>query len=456
MAKQKPRTLSGFMELLPEQQVQFDRMMELLRRSYSLYGFTPLDTPIIEASEVLLAKGGGETEKQIYRFTKGDADLALRFDLTVPLAKYVALHYADLSFPFRRFQIGKVYRGERAQRGRFREFYQADIDVIGDGKLDIVNEAEIPAIIYNTFTALGLERFQIRVNDRKILNGFYAMLGLTDQAPDIMRTVDKLDKIGPDKVRELLVGEDIGLTGEAAGEILSFIAIKGSNQEVLTALEGYRGRNELFDQGLDELTTVVKYLAAFGVPEDHFAVDLTIARGLDYYTGTVYETAMLDHPEIGSICSGGRYDNLAEYYTDKQLPGVGISIGLTRLFYVLSEQGMLNGDMNTAPADALILPMTDDLSPAISFASQLRQAGVRAQLYTEQKKFKQKMSYADKTGIPYVVFLGEDEIARGVVSVKDMATGEQQTLPQEQAIALIQSGIATRANAAPIREPERS
>ena len=456
MAKQKPRTLSGFMELLPEQQVQFDRMMELLRRSYSLYGFTPLDTPIIEASEVLLAKGGGETEKQIYRFTKGDADLALRFDLTVPLAKYVALHYADLSFPFRRFQIGKVYRGERAQRGRFREFYQADIDVIGDGKLDIVNEAEIPAIIYNTFTALGLERFQIRVNDRKILNGFYAMLGLTDQAPDIMRTVDKLDKIGPDKVRELLVGEDIGLTGEAAGEILSFIAIKGSNQEVLTALEGYRGRNELFDQGLDELTTVVKYLAAFGVPEDHFAVDLTIARGLDYYTGTVYETAMLDHPEIGSICSGGRYDNLAEYYTDKQLPGVGISIGLTRLFYVLSEQGMLNGDMNTAPADALILPMTDDLSPAISFASQLRQAGVRAQLYTEQKKFKQKMSYADKTGIPYVVFLGEDEIARGVVSVKDMASGQQQTLPQEQAIALIQSGIATRANAAPIREPERS
>ena len=456
MAKQKPRTLSGFMELLPEQQVQFDCMMELLRRSYSLYGFTPLDTPIIEASEVLLAKGGGETEKQIYRFTKGDADLALRFDLTVPLAKYVALHYADLSFPFRRFQIGKVYRGERAQRGRFREFYQADIDVIGDGKLDIVNEAEIPAIIYNTFTALGLERFQIRVNDRKILNGFYAMLGLTDQAPDIMRTVDKLDKIGPDKVRELLVGEDIGLTGEAAGEILSFIAIKGSNQEVLTALEGYRGRNELFDQGLDELTTVVKYLAAFGVPEDHFAVDLTIARGLDYYTGTVYETAMLDHPEIGSICSGGRYDNLAEYYTDKQLPGVGISIGLTRLFYVLSEQGMLNGDMNTAPADALILPMTDDLSPAISFASQLRQAGVRAQLYTEQKKFKQKMSYADKTGIPYVVFLGEDEIARGVVSVKDMATGEQQTLPQAQAIALIQSGIATRANAAPIREPERS
>ena len=455
MAKQKPRTLSGFMELLPDKQVQFDRMVELLRRSYSLYGFTPLDTPVIEASEVLLAKGGGETEKQMYRFTKGDTDLSLRFDLTVPLAKYVALHYADLTFPFRRFQIGKVYRGERAQRGRFREFYQADIDVIGDGKLDIVNEAEIPAIIYNTFTALGLRRFQIRVNNRKILNGFYAILGLTEQAADIMRTVDKLDKIGGDKVRNLLVGEDIGLSGESADEILKFIAIRGNNAQVLSALEGYRGRNELFDQGLDELTTVVKYLAAFGVPEDHFAVDLTIARGLDYYTGTVYETTMLDHPEIGSICSGGRYDNLAEYYTDKQLPGVGISIGLTRLFFVLEDQGYLNGEMNTAPADALILPMTDDLSPAIAFAARLRQAGVRAQLYTEQRKFKQKMSYADKLAIPYVVFLGEDEIAKGAVSVKDMATGEQQTLSQEEGTALIRAGAARRANLTPIREPEQ-
>ena len=455
MARQKPRTLSGFMELLPEKQVQFDRMMELLRRSYSLYGFTPLDTPIIEASEVLLAKAGGETEKQIYRFTKGDTDLSLRFDLTVPLAKYVALHYAELSFPFRRFQIGKVYRGERAQRGRFREFYQADIDVIGDGRLDITNEAEIPAIIYNTFTALGLRRFQIRVNNRKILNGFYAMLGLTNKAPDIMRTVDKLDKIGPDKVKELLLTEDIGLTGEAADEILKFIAIQGDNGQVLTALEDYRGRNERFDQGLDELTTVVKYLAAFGVPEDHFAVDLTIARGLDYYTGTVYETTMLDHPEIGSICSGGRYDNLAEYYTDKQLPGVGISIGLTRLFYVLSEQGMLNGDMNTAPTDVLILPMTDDLSPAISFASRLRQAGIRTQLYSEQKKFKQKMSYADKLGVPYVVFLGEDEVRQGAVSVKDMISGEQNTLPLDQAVVHMKNDLAVRAALLPIREPDR-
>ena len=279
MQRIKPRTLSGFMELLPGQQSQFERMLAALRQTYSLYGFTPLDTPVIESAEILLAKGGGETEKQIYRFTKGDSDLALRFDLTVPLAKYVALHYGELTFPFRRYQIGKVYRGERAQRGRFREFYQCDIDVIGDGKLDIANEAEIPAIIYQAFTSLGLERFKIRVNNRKILTGFYAMQGLESQAGDIMRTVDKLDKIGPDKVRALLIEQ--GVSEAAADEILSFIAITGDNPTVLAALEGYRGRHETFDQGLEELGQVVKYLAAFGVPEDHFAVDLTIARGLD-------------------------------------------------------------------------------------------------------------------------------------------------------------------------------
>lgn len=443
MATVTPRTLSGFMELLPAQQQQLERMMDILRTTYSRYGFTPLDTPVIEASEVLLAKGGGETEKQIYRFQKGDADLALRFDLTVPLAKYVALHGNDLAFPFRRYQIGKVYRGERAQRGRFREFYQADIDIIGDGKLDITNEAEIPSIIYQTFTALGLTRFQIRVNNRKILNGFYAMLGLTDRSGDIMRTVDKLDKIGPHKVRACLM-DDVGLTGEQAEEIMRFISITGSNDQVLSALEGYRSRHELFDQGLDELTTVTRYLAAFGVPEVNFAVDLTIARGLDYYTGTVYETTLLDYPEIGSVCSGGRYDNLTEYYTDRQLPGVGISIGLTRLFYVLGEQGLLNPSLPTAPADVLILPMTQDLTPAIQLATRLRGAGVRTQLYTEQKKFKAKMNYADKLGVPYVVFLGDDEIAAGLVACKDMTSGEQTKLPFDATLSRIQEGLSQR------------
>jgi len=442
MAKMTPRTLSGFMELLPAPQQQMERIMKVLRETYALYGFTPLDTPVIESSEVLLAKAGGETEKQIYRFTKGDSDLSLRFDLTVPLAKYVALHYNELAFPFRRYQIGKVYRGERAQRGRFREFYQADIDIIGDGKLDITNEAEIPAIIYKTFSTLGLKRFQIRVNNRKILNGFYGMLGLTEKSGDIMRTVDKLDKIGPEKVKAILMGEEIALSEADADEILKFIAITGSNEEVLAALEGYQGRHEVFDAGLAELKAVVKYLAAFGIPAANFAVDLTIARGLDYYTGTVYETTLLDHPEIGSVCSGGRYDNLAEYYTDKQLPGVGISIGLTRLFYVLGEQKLLNDALPTAPAEVLVLPMTEDLSAAISLATTLRENGIRTQLYTEQKKFKQKMSYADKIGVPYAIFLGEDEINAGVVACKDMKTGEQTKLDPAATIARIKAGLA--------------
>ena len=449
MSKVQPRTLSGFMELLPPRQAQFERMAAIIRESFSLYGFTPLDTPLIESSEVLLAKGGGETEKQIYRFTKGDSDLSLRFDLTVPLAKYVALHYGKLAFPFRRFQIGKVYRGERAQRGRFREFYQADIDIIGDGKLDISNEAEIPSIIYRTFSALGLKRFMICVNNRKVLNGFYAMLGLSENSTDIMRTVDKLDKIGGEKVQSILE-EELNIPREQALEILRFVAINGSNQEVLDALEEYRGRHELFDQGLDELRTVVRYLAAFGVPEDHFAVDLAIARGLDYYTGTVYETTMLDHPEIGSICSGGRYDNLAEYYTDKQLPGVGISIGLTRLFFVLEDQGYLNDQLNTAPADVLVLPMTEDMGPAITLATQLRAAGLRTQIHGEQKKFKQKMAYADKIGVPYIGILGEDEIKEDVAAIKNMASGEQKKLSYQQAALEIKAGLEELNRGTPI------
>ena len=440
----KPRTLSGFMELLPGKQIQFERMVQILRTTYASYGFAPLDTPIIEDAQILLAKGGGETEKQIYRFQKGDSDLALRFDLTVPLAKYVALHCNELAFPFRRFQISKVYRGERAQRGRFREFYQADIDIIGDGKLDILNEAEIPAIIYKVFRGFGLERFQIRVNNRKILSGFYAMLELSEKSGEIMRTVDKLDKIGADKVKAILMGEECGLNEAQADEILKFIAITGTNAEVIAALEGYTGRNEMFDLGLSELKAVTANLAAFGVPEKNFAVDLTIARGLDYYTGTVYETTLLDHPEIGSVCSGGRYDNLAGYYIEKQLPGVGISIGLTRLFYVLDEQGLLNPALPSAPADALVLPMTDEPGAAIALAEALRGSGLKVQLYGEQKKFKQKMAYANKLGVPFAVLLGEDEIAEGMCSVKNMITGEQVKLTAAEAAAHIKAALSEK------------
>mgnify|MGYP000235676320 FL=1 len=449
MSKMKPRTLSGFMELLPHRQAQMNWMMDILRQSYELYGFTGLDTPVIEAAEVLLAKGGGDTEKQIYRFQKGDSDLALRFDLTVPLAKYVALHYNDLAFPFRRYQIGKVYRGERPQRGRFREFYQADIDIIGDGKLDILCEAEIPSVIYRTFTALGLEDFQIRLNNRKVLSGLFDLLGLGDKATDVMRTIDKLEKIGKEKVLEVLTGE-FAVAEDAASKLLEVL----ESADPMEALEKLKGQNELLDTGIQELSQVVRHMGDFGVPETHFKVDLTIARGLDYYTGTVYETQMTRHPEIGSICSGGRYDNLAAFYTDKQLPGVGISIGLTRLFYVLEEQGLLNDELLTAPADVLILPMTEDLSPAISLATQLRQANIRTQLYTEQKKFKAKMSYADKLKVPFVLFLGEDEVNAAAVSIKNMRTGEQETIPQEQAAGWLLSKIALLSEGKPIRPEE--
>lgn len=444
MEKIKPRTLSGFMELLPAAQEQMERIMQTLRETYALYGFYPLDTPVLEASEVLLAKGGGETEKQIYRFQKGDTDLSMRFDLTVPLAKYVALNYGQLTFPFRRYQIGKVYRGERAQRGRFREFYQADIDIIGDGQLDIINEAEIPSIIYKTFSRLGLKRFKIRINNRKVLSGFFAMLGLSDKASDVMRTIDKLEKIGPDKVREILT-EDCGATSEQADEILKFITIEGGTQGILEALKGYEGKNETLDQGISELTTVATYMEGFGVPADHFEIDLTIARGLDYYTGTVYETTMLDHPEIGSICSGGRYDNLAEYYTDKKLPGVGISIGLTRLFFVLQDKDYLNQNPPASPADVMILPMTDEVGPAIELATRLRDNGIRVQLHCEKKKFKAKITYADKLVIPYVIFMGEDEIKNNVVALKELATGEQTNTGFDEALARIRDGLAARA-----------
>ena len=451
MSKIEPRTLSGFMELLPAPQLKMEKMTETLRRCYSLYGFTPLDTPIIEASEVLLAKGGGETEKQIYRFLKGDSDLALRFDLTVPLAKYVAQNYGKLSFPFRRYQIGKVYRGERAQRGRFREFYQADIDVIGDGKLDIINEAEIPAIIYRCFTELGLKRFKIKVNNRKLLNGFFSLAGMSEKAQDIMHAIDKKDKIGANEVRRILMDE-LHMFSHKADDVMDFMAISGTVEEVMHGLERYKGMDETFDLGFEELKSVVKYLGDFGVPEENFAIDLSIARGLDYYTGTVYETEMCDHPEIGSVCSGGRYDDLAGYYTDKKLPGVGISIGLTRLFYVLNEQGLLSEETVSSPADVLVIPMTDDPGPGIAAATALRSVGIRTQIYCEQKKFKAKLGYADKLSIPYAVLIGEDEINENVVALKDMRSGTQQKLSIKDASELIKRDMEQRSKAPVIKE----
>ena len=423
MNKIEPRTLSGFMELMPNEQILFEQIKEKIEKTYQKFGFLPLDTPILELSEVLLAKAGGETEKQIYRFEKGDTDISMRFDLTVPLAKYVAKNYGNLSFPFRRYQIGKVYRGERTQKGRFREFYQCDIDIIGDGELSIINDAELPSVIYTVFKELGFDDFTIRINNRKILNGLFESLNQKGNSVEILRIIDKIDKIGKEAVIEEL--EKIEVDEESISKIMAFIGIEGATDEKLQKLKELDIQNEMFETGLDELTQVVKYVRAFGIPENNFKVDLTIARGLDYYTGTVYETFLNEYRELGSVCSGGRYENLAEYYTDKKLPGVGISIGLTRLFYKLNELQIINAKKKSI-SEILIVPMLEDMSIPIRIANELRKNGINTEIFLNNKKLKAKMKYADKLEIPNVIVIGEDEVNTGIVKIKNMITGNEQ------------------------------
>ena len=433
ITKVTPRTLPGFMELLPNEQILFNEMKETIKNSYEQFGFLPLDTPVIELSEVLLAKAGGETEKQIYRFDKGDTNLSLRFDLTVPLAKYVSMHYGELSFPFRRYQIGKVYRGERPQKGRFREFYQCDIDIIGDNELNILHDAEMPMVIYNTFKKLGFDDFTIRINNRKILNGFFASLNLQDPA-EVLRIIDKLDKIGIDEVKNCLA--EIGVTSDSINKIVDFISITGSSDEKIASLKALNIENEVFVKGIEELEAVINGIRLFGIPENNFSVDLTIARGLDYYTGTVYETFLNDYRQLGSVCSGGRYDNLAEFYTDKKLPGVGISIGLTRLFYKLNELNAVKVSRDSI-AKVLVVSASSDISPCLPIATAFRTAGINTELFLTDKKIKAKFKYADKLSIPFVVVIGEDEITNNIVTLKNMKTGEQFQVSIEEAIEIV-------------------
>lgn len=422
MQKTEPRTLPGFMELLPNEQILFDKIKQTIEETYRNFGFLPIDTPIIELSSVLLAKAGGETEKQIYRFNKGDTDLSLRFDLTVPLAKYVAKNYANLSFPFRRYQIGKVYRGERAQKGRYREFYQCDIDIIGDGELSLINDSELPLVIYTTFKKMGFDNFTIKINNRKILNGLYEAIGQKDNSVEIMRIIDKIDKIGEENVKEEIL--KLGVSVETVQTIIKFIKIIGTTDEKIQKLEEMQIDNEMFKKGVEELKQVVKYIRLFGLPENNFTVDLTIARGLDYYTGTVYETFLNEYRELGSICSGGRYENLAENYTDKKLPGVGISIGLTRLFSKMLELNLINVNKKSI-SDILIIPMTENMEVPLKLATDLRNLNVNAEVYLENKKIKAKMKYADRLGVPYIIVIGDNEIEQNKVKIKNMETGEE-------------------------------
>lgn len=431
----KPRTPPGTMELLPRDQIAFQRMLDTIRRTFEGFGFLPVETPVFELSEVLLTKTGGETERQVYfvqstgaleKAAEGLPELALRFDLTVPLARYVAEHEHDLAFPFRRYQMQRVYRGERAQRGRFREFYQCDIDVIGKDALSIRHDAEIPAVIHAVFAALDIGDFTIQFNNRKLLRGYFEGQGIAGDAQvGVLREIDKLDKRGEDAVRETLQGEGFGLSAEVAERLLAFSRVRStSHDDALAKLAALGDGSPLFEEGRDELREVLQRLRALGVPESRYAINLSIARGLDYYTGTVYETMLDAHPQIGSICSGGRYENLASHYTKSKLPGVGISIGLSRLFWQLREAGLV-GTADSS-VDVLVSLLDDEgLDHALALSQQLRAAGLNVETQLEPRKLAKQMQYADRAGIRFVVIRGSDEAAKGVVSVKDLRRGEQ-------------------------------
>lgn len=437
MSQIQPRTAAGTLELLPRQQVVFQHMMDVIRRGYERFGFVPVETPVFELKDVLLTKSGGETEKQVYfvqstgAIQQGhDPDMALRFDLTVPLARYVAEHERELAFPFRRYQIQRVYRGERAQKGRFREFYQADIDVIGKDKLDPTFDAELPAIIVQIFTELGIKEFTINFSNRKILLGLLMGWGVESAETQklALREIDKLDKIGAEKVREALVA--LGLEEAMAAKLLELVALNGSKDEMLDALREMPASHPVFVEGREEVTNMVSALRALGVPEERTRINLAIARGLDYYTGTVYETLIDAHPEFGSVCSGGRYENLASHYTKSKLPGVGISIGLTRLFDVFLASNLL--PPAPPPVEVLVTQMeTERRADYLALAAKLRAQGFRVENYLEPAKLDKQLKYADKTGVPVVLIMGSNEAAAGTVIVKDMARKAQHEIALE-------------------------
>ncbi len=449
----KPRTPPGVLELLPRDQIAFQRVLDVIRRNYERFGFLPVETPVFELTDVLLTKSGGETERQVYfaqstgaleKKEEGLPELALRFDLTVPLARYVAEHEHDLAFPFRRYQMQRVYRGERQQRGRFREFYQCDIDVIGKDELSVRHDAEMPAVIHAVFADLGIGKFTIQMNNRKLMRGFFERLGVSDGVLQmaVLREVDKIDKRGAASVRDTLIGEGFALPEAAVADILAFVSVRStSHADALAKLDALGTGNATLDQGIAELRDVLNLVKAQGVPEADYAINFSIARGLDYYTGTVYETTLDAHPQIGSICSGGRYDNLASHYTKSQLPGVGISIGVTRLFWQLREAGLI------ATADSSVeclVALMDDaaLSDALALGNRLRTGGINTEVQLEAKKLAKQFQYADRAGIRFVLLRGEDERAKGSVAVKDLRRNEQFEVAEDELVAALRVELA--------------
>jgi histidyl-tRNA synthetase len=449
----KPRTPPGVLELLPRDQIAFQRVLDVIRRNYERFGFLPIETPVFELTDVLLTKSGGETERQVYfaqstgaleKKEEGLPELALRFDLTVPLARYVAEHEHDLAFPFRRYQMQRVYRGERQQRGRFREFYQCDIDVIGKDALSVRHDAEMPAVIHAIFAELGIGKFTIQMNNRKLMRGFFERLGVADGALQmaVLREVDKIDKRGADYVRDTLTGEGFGLSADAVAQILAFVSVRSNgHDDALAKLDALGGGNATLAQGAAELREVLELVKALGVPEADYAINFSIARGLDYYTGTVYETTLDAHPQIGSICSGGRYDNLASHYTKSHLPGVGISIGVTRLFWQLREAGLIGTAESSV--ECLVALMDDAaLADALALGSRLRTGGINAEVQLEPKKLAKQFQYADRAGIRFVLLRGEDELAKGTVAVKDLRRNEQFEVAESELVAALKVELA--------------
>ena len=440
------RTLQGFMELLPEEQIVMEHMKSVIAHTYELFGFAPLDTPVLELAEVLLSKSGGDTEKQIYEFKKGDTDLAMRFDLTVPLAKYVALYNNSLTFPFKRYQIGKVYRGERPQKGRFREFYQCDIDIIDRDELNIVYDAEVLAVIYTVFKKLELPAFKIYINNRKLLSGFLESLNIADKTVDVLRLVDKIKKIP----EEAFLGElgDLGLPEDKNKKLLEFIKINGLNNEILKRLKSFNIQNETYQNGLSELKTVISQAKKLGIPGKNVQIDLSITRGLDYYTGTVYETFFDQYPEFGSVCSGGRYDNLSNVFMDKKFPGVGISIGLTRLYDQLHGRGLLKIKGPT-PNKVLVITQSGEYAgKALELLGALRKEDIAADVLLRDCKFKKKMEYANKIQTPYAVIIGENEVKNGYYTLKDMTKGTQRRVELPELVRIVK-GIRRTAAISP-------
>ena len=428
------KVMSGFMELTPDMQVEFDRIKRIIEESYCSFGFTPIDTPVLERSEILLAKAGGETEKQIYRFTKGDSDISMRFDLTVPLARYVADHYNELTFPFRRSHIAKVYRGERPQKGRYREFYQCDIDVIGEGELSVAYDAEIPRVIYSIFSQLDFGKFTIRVSNRKILSGLIEHLELSSSSVEVMRVIDKVDKISRTEfIAEL---KKLGMNTDQIDLLNQYVFAEGDSDNILATLRAAKIDSLELQKGIEELESVVSLMRDMGIPDSYFRIDLTIARGLDYYTGTIYETTLDDYPRLGSVCSGGRYDDLASHYINKKLPGVGVSIGLTRLFSQLVEQDIVKPQKKSI-AEVLIVPLTDDqFKSALNLASRLRNSGILVDTFLASTTTKKKFKYANKIGIQQVIVIGADEVSRGTFTLQNMISGEKRELTLDEFLQL--------------------